>query len=137
MDPSIAVILEVLKTQVTDLRLVVLFGSFASGHQRHDSDIDIGFAATRGLEGRTLFDLKLTIQAQCERNVDLIDLTNPNISIVLKHEVISTGVVIFESNDSIMSEFQARILRDYEDFMYRRRSLDNALANRLGAYAHA
>lgn len=136
MNAEIAPLLKRIKAQVPDLRLVILFGSFACSRQRQDSDIDLAFAATRPFEGRALFDLKLDMQNSGFRGVDLVDLAAADVSLILKHDIITTGLTIFEANDSVRSEFEAQIFRDYQDFIYRRRDIEVALTLRLAAYAH-
>jgi uncharacterized protein len=137
MNSEILRLLEDLKANVPGLRLVIVFGSHASGRAREDSDIDMAFAAERPLEAGALFDLKMHAQCKVSSPVDLIDLANSNLSVLLKHEIITTGQPIFERDQTVLSEFEARILRDYHDFMYRRRDIDGALVERLGRYANA
>jgi uncharacterized protein len=136
MNCEIATLLKVLKDQVPGLRLVMLFGSFADDRQRPNSDIDIAFAAKRPLDSRALFDLKLDLQTVGARRVDLIDLGDAAVSLILKHEIIATGKAIFEADNYVLSEYEGPIFRDYHDFIYRRREIDNALTQRLSAYAN-
>lgn len=125
-----------LKTLVPNLRLVMLFGSFATDFQRDDSDIDLAFAALRPLDSRALFDLKMALQVGCPRSVDLVDLANEQVSLILKHEIIKTGRAIFEADDTVLSEFEARILRDHGDLIFRRRDIEDEISARLRAYSH-
>ena len=136
MNPLVASLVEKLKTYVPDLRLVMLFGSFAAGCQRDDSDIDLAFAATHPLNNHALFDLKMEMQVGCPRSVDLVDLANETVSIILKYEIITTGQMMFEKDDSVGSEFETRIMRDHADLIYRRRDIEDDISQRLRAYAH-
>ena len=136
MNPLITPLIQKLKAHVPDLRLIMLFGSFAAGRQRGDSDIDLAFAAIRPLESRALFDLKMEMQVDCPRSVDLVDLANDRVSIILKYEIIQTGQALFETDNFVLSEFEARIMRDHGDLKYRRRDIEDDISKRLRAYAH-
>jgi uncharacterized protein len=128
-------LVESLKQHTPDLRLVILFGSFASGHQRDDSDIDLAIAALRPLDPTKLFDIKMTLQEASGRTVDLVDLNNADVSIVLKNEAIIFGKLLFAADETVFSEIEAPIRREAEDFLFRRRDLETHLAERMRAYA--
>ncbi len=137
MHPDVTPLIRKLVTQVPDLKLVIVFGSFADGSQRHGSDIDLAFAAARPLKNRALYDLTLDLQTGCDRRVDLVDLANADLSIILKYEIVTSGKVVFEADNCSVSEHHARIFRDYQDFRYRRADLEQDLSDRLKAYANA
>jgi predicted nucleotidyltransferase len=135
MQPEINAIIQILSQRLPCLRLALLFGSFSSNDHRADSDIDIAFAAAQALDSKTLFNLKLDLQTICDRHVDLIDLNNADTSIVLKHEIVTLGKILFACDETVFSTYEARIRREAEDFLYRRRDLEDHLAERLRAYA--
>lgn len=137
MSSQIEALVECVKLHVHDLRLVMLFGSFASGRQRHDSDIDLAFAAARPLNAEALLDLKLTLQEACNRALDLVDLNAPSVSIVLKNEVIKFGRILYAADGTAFSEVEGPIRREAEDFLFRRRDLDSHFLKQLRDYATA
>jgi predicted nucleotidyltransferase len=137
MDAQIISLVKTLLQESADIQLVILFGSFAANNQRDDSDIDLAIAAPRPLNAKRLFDLKLTLQANCDRVVDLVDLSNSGVSIVLKNDILTLGKVLYAVDETIFSSVEAPIRREAEDFLFRRRELDDYLLKRLRANATA
>lgn len=137
MKEQIDHLVETLKQQLDNLNLVILFGSFATGHQHVDSDIDLAIGCDRPLTPRELFDLTLALQADCNQIVDLVDLRNADVSVVLKNEIMTRGKVVYAVDPDIVSSFEGPIRREAEDFLLRRRDLDEHLVKRLRTYATA
>jgi predicted nucleotidyltransferase len=71
---------------------VVLFGSRATGNERHDSDIDIGFWGKCELENSLLIRISEKLEASIiPYHFDLIDLSKTNQA--FKKQAIKDGVV--------------------------------------------
>lgn len=109
------------------LRLVLLFGSVASGKEYQGSDIDLGF----------LFDKPIDILGLTNRvirllrtdRVDVIDLSRA--SPLLKHSVIRTGKALFEKTPGLFNIFQSLTFRIYVDAKKLRDAREKAIHNFL------
>jgi uncharacterized protein len=98
-------------TDDKDLRLIVLFGSAASGKAHCQSDIDLAF----------LYDGKMDILSLTNKilrllntdQVDVVDLrgTSP----LLKFSIARKGIPIYERSPGLFSEFCSLAFRRYVD----------------------
>ncbi len=113
------------------LRLVVIFGSEASGSARADSDLDIAFVAES-----TMAD-ELRVQAQlersCKRAVDFVNIARANT--ILKHQIALHGAPIFEANPFEFARFRANAWAEYLDFAPAYEAASRLFLNRLKARA--
>jgi predicted nucleotidyltransferase len=105
----------------SQLNLVVLFGSIASGRQRLDSDLDIAVASRQPLTAQEKIAMISALAACTGRSVDLVDLkvvAEPLLGQILQH-----GRRIMGS-DTLYGELISRHLFEQADFMpYRSRLL--------------
>ena len=103
------------------LRLVMLFGSVATGVARAESDLDIAVAADHPLSVEEKISLINALAVSMGRPVDLIDLraaTEPLLGQILRH-----GRRILGS-DTLYDDLISRHLFEQADFMpYRARLL--------------
>ena len=103
------------------IELAVLFGSFALGHQRSGSDIDIALGAHRALTAAEKVALIEALAEQTGRGIDLVDLrvvAEPLLGQILRHGRRLLG------SDGAYGELISRHLFEQADFMpYRARIL--------------
>lgn len=71
-----------------------IFGSFALGEERHDSDIDILIDLPKDKTLLDLVDLQLTLENILNRKVDVI--TYNSLSPVLKDSILREQIPIYE-----------------------------------------
>ncbi len=110
------------------LRLVLLFGSVASGKEYQESDIDLGFLFDRPIDIYALTNR--VIQLLKTDRVDVIDLRRA--SPLLKHSVIRTGKALFEQTPGLFNIFQSLTFRIYVDSKKLRDAQEKAIHNFLG-----
>lgn len=102
-----------------EVRMAILFGSLATGHGHHDSDVDLAIDTGKPLETNVKM-LLMTELAECTgRPVDLIDLWivgEPLLGQILKHGKRILG------EDGLYAELIKRHVFNEADFMpyYRR-----------------
>jgi predicted nucleotidyltransferase len=112
------------------LGLAVLFGSFAQGHQRPGSDIDIAVAAHHALTATEKTALVEALTERTGRPVDLVDLkvvAEPLLGQILRHGRRLMG------SDSAYGQLISRHLFEQADFMpYRARVLAERRAVWIG-----
>jgi len=93
------------------LRLVILFGSAASGKTHRNSDIDIAFLFEKSVD---ILELTNTvIRLLHNDNVDVIDLRRA--SPLLKFSVVKKGKLLFEKTPGEFNEFCSLAFRMYVD----------------------
>ncbi|CCJ32831.1 type VII toxin-antitoxin system MntA family adenylyltransferase antitoxin [Caloramator australicus] len=91
--------------------LIMLFGSINKDYFRNDSDIDIAFLSDCNLSQYDIFMLAQDLADILKRDVDLIDLNKA--STVFKVQVISTGRIIYSSDEYRRANFMIRALKEY------------------------
>lgn len=69
---------------------VWIYGSFAHGRARRDSDLDIAILPDRALDSWERIERALDVGARVHRDVDLVDLRK--VSPVLRFEVVTRGL---------------------------------------------
>lgn len=97
-DDDIQKIISFLQSKMK-LRLLILYGSYASGHATEKSDIDLAFLADDEIDSYTLWyeiSQKVADMMHVE-SVDLIDLKT--IDTVFRFVIVSTGKIIFQEGN--------------------------------------
>ena len=101
------------------IKVMYLFGSYASGTSRSDSDVDIA-VFTDGRETPTMdLDLGVFLQQRLKRPVDVVIMQKA--SPILQHEVLRKKVCIFEKNTAGRAFLENQSLRAYLDASYYQR----------------
>lgn len=91
-----------------------LFGSWARGDAREDSDVDIAvYLKDRDYDILEYLDWKRDLEEICGRTVDLAILNEA--TPLLKYQVYLDGVLLFSKDDILASNFLVRALFEYED----------------------
>lgn len=92
-------IISFLKIKLT-LRLLIVFGSYASGDATAESDIDLAFVADEKIEPVTLLmDIAPELAMLMNVNsVDLIDMKNTKSDVFL-FQIVAHGEIIFQDGD--------------------------------------
>lgn len=91
--------------------LIVLFGSYAKGVERQDSDLDLAYWTDREPDSYRTFLLAQKLAVLADRDVDLIDLKEA--SAVLKAQIVTSGKVIYCTNETRRTDFFIRTLKEY------------------------
>lgn len=100
-----------LAAELPDLRLLVLFGSAATGRARAQSDCDLAVLCEGYADLDTLY-LALAPRLRTDR-LDLVDLRRAGP--LLAFEVARSGVVLFEQSPGLFRQFQSLASRRYAD----------------------
>ncbi|MFT5880461.1 MAG: putative nucleotidyltransferase [Moritella sp.] len=77
------------RAKFPNVKLIYLFGSFASGEQHTGSDLDIAILPIKALDNLTRWQIAQELACELDIDVDLIDLNTA--STVLCQQVITTG----------------------------------------------
>jgi uncharacterized protein len=128
---SVQSALAILQARVPDLLAVFVFGSFATGRVRPDSDLDLAFLPKKTLDMRTLWELNPEVAMAAGREVDLIDLSNVSVSSILKFEIIKRGELIYCSDKNAVFDMKVRFIEQFHDLYIARTDIDLKLRERL------
>ncbi|MFP4409360.1 MAG: type VII toxin-antitoxin system MntA family adenylyltransferase antitoxin [Spirochaetaceae bacterium] len=116
-----------------EIKLGILYGSLAQGTHRLDSDVDLAVAKDHRepLDEETLLQLSLEAGRTAGREVQVRDLARAQ-GVFLK-EVLTKGVVIYQTDPRVRGELIIRMLDFVEDLlptvrMIRRKKRERFLA---------
>ncbi|RUL54048.1 type VII toxin-antitoxin system MntA family adenylyltransferase antitoxin [Lysinibacillus antri] len=87
---------------------ILLFGSFAKGNVREDSDVDLAYFSEKQLSSYERFMLAADLAAVASREVDLVDIKQ--IDTVFTMQIFTQGVPIYIKNKN---EFTRQKMRAY------------------------
>lgn len=111
-----------------EVRLAVLFGSTARGQARARSDVDLGLLlAPYSPELRFRVEAGLGRAAGRPVDVTLLDDAPP----LLRFEIAKEGILLFEREDRLWTDFKARAMVDWWDWAPTHRMIATGVARRL------
>jgi len=90
---------------------IYLFGSFAKGEGREDSDIDLAIHVDGKIDEYELFTLANELSFIVKRDVQLINLKN--ISTVFSAQIVGTREIIYSIEENKRIEYEIRAFKDY------------------------
>ena len=91
-------IINSIRNKIANVKLIYLFGSFASGEQHTNSDLDIAILPAKALDHLTRWQVAQELACELNIDVDLVDLNTA--STVLCQQVITQGLLLWgNSND--------------------------------------
>lgn len=98
-----------------DIIAIIAFGSFGTSYERSDSDLDLAILTEKIAsinEGVLLWNLAQEIASQVKRDVDLVNLRL--VSTVFCFQILTTGVVIYCSNELALAHFDNLAMVTYQ-----------------------
>ena len=105
---------------------IIVFGSYAKGLSRRNSDIDIAFySEDTVLSSYDLFIIAQELAELLKIEVDLIDLRRA--STVLKAQIFTNGKVIFADDELLLKKQQMTALRMYAELNEQRKEILNRI----------
>jgi predicted nucleotidyltransferase len=113
--------------------LIIVFGSYAKGLARSDSDIDIAYAGEKTLSAYEIFLLAQELAVLLGRDVDLLDLSQ--VSTVMKAQIVAFGRVIYCSDEVKRQYLFMKALREYATLSGERAVIVDSIARRGSVYA--
>jgi len=120
---------------VADHELVAayLFGSFARGSARPDSDVDVAvlYTAQAAAAPRDYLQRLARLTQAAGRDVHLVELEGADSD--LCRSIFERGRLLFDRSDGRLAALELRKLIDYADWEYGRRVIDSAIRRKLVA----
>ncbi|MFI5343508.1 MAG: nucleotidyltransferase domain-containing protein [Chlamydiales bacterium] len=105
---------QILQQKIPRLVAVIAFGSFGTKYEREDSDLDLAILTEEvqsSIDIVRLWDIAQDIARTIDLDVDLINLRSA--STVFCYQILTTGSVIFCSNQLILAHFDTLIISMY------------------------
>lgn len=94
-----------------EAEFIYIFGSYASGLQNSQSDIDIAFYSKKAYSSYDIFILAQKLSSELGREIDLVQMKES--STVFQKEIISKGKIIFEKSRLEREKIENLILKKY------------------------
>lgn len=93
------------------VNFIYLFGSFARGEGREDSDIDLAIHGESYFDQYELFTKANELSFIVKRDVQLIDLRD--VSTVFAAQIVGNNEVLFSNDENIRIAYNIRAFKDY------------------------
>ena len=90
-----------------------IFGSYAKGNVREDSDIDIAIYLKDSIGTYAYLDMKMELSEALKREVDLVILNDS--TPLLKYEIYKKNILLFTHDESIENRYKVKTLFEYDD----------------------
>lgn len=107
---------------------IILFGSFAKGTAREDSDIDLAYFSEQQLSPYERFLLAGDLATIADREVDLIDIKQ--INTVFTMQIFSEGTVIYIKDENEFTRQKMRAYSMYATLSEQRATIIEAIKER-------
>ncbi|SDZ23974.1 hypothetical protein SAMN05660462_02333 [Proteiniborus ethanoligenes] len=96
-----------------NIAFAYIFGSYAQGKVRVDSDIDIAIYSEKRIDIETYLEIKMNLSETCKREIDLIILNDA--TPLLKYEIYKNNIVLFTRDRAIETSYKVKTLFEYND----------------------
>lgn len=103
--------IDIIMQTLPDCRAIYRFGSWGSGTERHDSDLDLAILPAQPLQPLKRWELAQTLASHIRRDVDLVDLLSA--STVLRMQVIAHGERLYHSDIREVERFEDMVFSVY------------------------
>ena len=111
---------------------VILYGSFAKGTVRGESDIDLAFFGDKRLSAYERFDLANELAMIGGRDVDLVDIRDADA--VLAVQIFAHGIPLYIRDENEYLRQRMRAFSMYADFNERLAPVMEAIKSRGSVY---
>jgi uncharacterized protein len=119
--------IEVLQKE-TNPDFIILFGSFAKGTAREESDVDLAYFSDKQLSSYERFNLANDLALICEREVDLVDIRE--INTIFAMQIFENGVPIYIRNEDEYTRQKIKAYRMYAELNEQRAVIIEGIKNR-------
>src|SRR5699024_4669410 len=92
-------------------KFIYIFGSFAKGEGREDSDIDLAIYTDEVIDPYRIFVAAGNLSFEVKRDVQIIDLKD--ISTVFAAQIVGTKEVLYCEDEYRMANYDIRAFKDY------------------------
>ncbi len=115
-------VIKLLKERL-DCEVIILFGSYARGEQRPDSDVDLAIKSPKEISKKEIFELTQELEQLLKKDIDLIDLNA--ISDSFRYEILMNGQVIYCEDSYKFDLYKLDMFREYLELNESRKDIIN------------
>ena len=120
-------LIEIIQSKINPA-FIILFGSFAKGTSRLDSDVDLAFFSNAQLSSYERFLLASELAEIASREVDLVDLKQ--IDTVFTMQIFSQGIPIYIQDENEFTRQKMRAYSMYATLSEQRASVIESIKER-------
>ncbi|OPJ55306.1 type VII toxin-antitoxin system MntA family adenylyltransferase antitoxin [Alkalithermobacter paradoxus] len=106
-------------------RFIYLFGSFAKGEGREDSDIDLALYTDNLVDTYELLLLAGSLSFEVKKDVQIVHLKD--ISTVFAAQIVGTKEVLYCDDENLMCNYDIRVLKEYAKLNEERKVILDAI----------
>lgn len=103
-------IIEYLKDKI-ELSLIYLFGSFAKGEGREDSDVDLAIYPEEDISPYDLFVISNKLSFEIKKDVQIVNLKD--IDTVFAAQIVGNREELYCKDKTLMANYNIRVFKDY------------------------
>lgn len=103
-------IVEYLKDKI-ELSLIYLFGSFAKGEGREDSDVDLAIYPEEDISPYDLFIISNKLSFKIKKDVQIVNLKE--IDTVFATQIVGNREELYCGDKALMENYNVRVFKDY------------------------
>lgn len=120
-------IVEILTEKFSPLA-IILFGSYVRGTQNSESDIDIAIIAN-DLNKKNIFRIKQELEIELNKDIDLVNIKDENISDGFRYDVLMTGEVLYCQDEYKYDMYKIAMIREYLELNEARQGIIDRVKN--------
>lgn len=113
-------LITVCRQYIPEIKLLYLFGSYASNQAQANSDIDLAVLLTKKISTVTRWEIQQKLALELNIDVDLIDLLSA--STVMQNQIVNKGVCLYDTGDYKIA-FEMQVMSMYQHLNEERSSL--------------
>lgn len=118
------IIVEYLKDKLKP-RFIYLFGSFAKGEGRQDSDIDLAIYMDKEISAYDLFIISNKLSFEVKRDVQIVDLRD--IDTVFAAQIVGNREELYCEDEALKANYNIRAFKDYAKLNEERKVILDAI----------
>ncbi len=104
------IIIKFLKSKI-DPKLIYLYGSYAKGETREDSDIDLAVYTDEDINAYDLFIISNQLSHELKKEVQIVNLKH--LDTVFAAQIIAYREELYSSDDFLATSYNMKTLREY------------------------
>jgi uncharacterized protein len=111
----------VLLQRLPDVQAIYVYGSFARGENRTDSDVDVAVLLPRGKQIADLLGVIGELSEALNCNADLVDVRRAGN--ILRKEILSDGITVYAREPEAVLGWEAEAMSEYAEHRERIREI--------------
>lgn len=124
LDEDKRIIIEFLKDKL-DPEFIYLFGSFARGEGREDSDIDLAIYTNKKIDAYDLFINSNQLSFKVKRDVQIVNLKD--IDTVFAAQIVGNKEELYSKDEILKANYDIRAFKDYAKLNEERKIILDAI----------